>query len=97
MSGRTGRSRGGAAAEPNPRSGDVNSGAAALPSGRIPTVGMREIVAALHRRRSRRRESAEELRQALAVLSAGVERHLERIAELRTAVEAQGGNLESLK
>lgn len=69
----------------------------ALPSGRIPTVGMREIVAALHRRRARRRESANELRHALGALSAGVEKHLARIAELRSAVEAQGGNLESLQ
>ena len=69
----------------------------ALPSGRIPTIGMRELVAALHRRRARRRESASELRHALVVLSAGVEKHLARIAELRSAVEAQGGNLESLQ
>ena len=68
-----------------------------LPAGRIPTVGMREIVAALHRRRARRREAANELRLALGQLSGGVERHLERIAQLRDAVEAQGGNLESLR
>ena len=69
----------------------------ALPAGRIPTVGIREIVAALHRRRARRRESANELRHALGVLSGSVEKHLARIAELRSAVEARGGNLESLQ
>jgi len=68
-----------------------------LPAGRIPTVGMREIVAALHRRRSRRREAVNELAHALGQLAGGVERHLERIAQLKDAVEAQGGNLESLR
>ncbi|MEK6610183.1 MAG: hypothetical protein AABZ35_04610 [Gemmatimonadota bacterium] len=70
---------------------------AILPSGRIPAVGMREIVAALHRRRARRRESANGLRHALGLLADSVDRHLERIAELRAAVEAQGGDLESLQ
>lgn len=68
-----------------------------LPPGRIPTVGMREIVAALHRRRARRREVANELRHALDQLAGSVERHLERIAELREAVEKHGGDLEPLQ
>jgi hypothetical protein len=63
----------------------------------MPTVGMREIVAAIHRRRERRRESATELSHALASLSAGVERHLKRIEDLRAAVEAQGGDLAHLQ
>lgn len=68
-----------------------------LPAGRIPTIGMREIVAALHRRRARRREVATELRHALDQLSGSVERHLERIAELREAVEKHGGDLAPLQ
>jgi chromosome segregation ATPase len=68
-----------------------------LPSGRIPTVGMREIVAALHRRRARRRETVTEMRHALEQLSSGVERHLARMAQLKEAVEAQGGDLSSLQ
>lgn len=68
-----------------------------LPAGRIPTVGMREIVAALHRRRARRRDAVAELRHALERLAGGVERHLERVAQLKAAVEAQGGDLSSLQ
>ena len=68
-----------------------------LPRGRVPHVGIREIVAAIHRRRERRRESAAELRHALGQLAAGVERHLERVAALRQAVETQGGDLRALE
>jgi len=63
----------------------------------MPTVGMRELVAALHRRRSRRRQAAEELRAALAGLAAAVEQHCERIAQVREAVLKQGGDLEQLR
>lgn len=66
---------------------------APLPRGRVPSVGMRELVAAVHRRRERRRESAAELHAALSQLAGAVERHLARIAQLRDAVEAQGGDL----
>jgi hypothetical protein len=69
----------------------------ALPKGRIPTVGVREIVAALHRRRERRREAVDELTGALRQLSDGVEAHLARIAKVREAVEAQGGDLSALQ
>ena len=58
---------------------------------------MRELVGALQRRRERRRAAAQELQAALARLTAGVERHLERIAQLRSAVEAQGGDLRALR
>ncbi len=75
----------------------VETRAAALPRGRIPAIGMREIVASLHRRRERRRESAAELSHALEQLSSGVERHLARIAELRSAIEAHGGDLSQLQ
>ena len=68
-----------------------------LPRGRIPAVGMREIVAAVHRRRERRRESAAGLTVALQQLSRGVERHIARVAGLRAAVEAQGGDLSALQ
>ncbi len=68
----------------------------ALPRGRIPTVGVREMVAALHRRREGRRAVAAELREALGRLGGSVERHLQRIAALRQAVEAQGGDLTHL-
>lgn len=69
----------------------------ALPRGRMPSVGIREILAALHRRRERRRESAAGLQEALAALGAATERHLARIRELRDAVEAQGGDLAALQ
>jgi chromosome segregation ATPase len=58
---------------------------------------MREILAALHRRRERRRESVQLLRHALEHLTANVERHLRRIGELRRAVEAHGGDLKVLE
>jgi small-conductance mechanosensitive channel len=58
---------------------------------------MRELVGALQRRRERRAAAAAELRTTLAQLSAGVERHLARIAELRSAVEAQGGDVSALR
>jgi hypothetical protein len=63
----------------------------------MPAIGMREIVAALHRRRERRQVSARELQHALEGLGAAVERHLQRIGELRRAVESHGGNMEALR
>jgi chromosome segregation ATPase len=68
-----------------------------LPRGRMPAIGMREIVASLHRRRERRRESAAELAHAIQKLSASVEEHLARIASVRAAIEAQGGDLAPLQ
>ncbi len=68
-----------------------------LPRGRIPSIGVREIVAAIHRRRERRRESAAELTNAISELSAAVERHLARITELKEAVEKQGGDISQLQ
>jgi len=76
---------------------DPGTAVRALPRGRVPTIGMRELVGALQRRRERRRAAAQELQAALARLTAGVERHLERIAQLRSAVEAQGGDLRALR
>lgn len=67
-----------------------------LPAGRMPSVGMRELVAAINRRRTRRREAAAELARALKGLSASVEQHMSRIAQLREAVLAQGGDLAKL-
>ena len=99
MSGR-GRRAPGRTADPGPEptaQGAAPPPAPELPRGRIPHVGMREIVAALHRRRERRRASAAELRHAMDRLAARVEHHLERIAELRQAVEAQGGDLSALE
>ena len=69
----------------------------ALPKGRIPTVGVREIVAALHRRRERRREAVDELGGSLRRLEGGVQAHLARIARVREAIEAQGGDLSALQ
>ena len=68
-----------------------------LPPGRMPAVGMSQLVAAIHRRRSRRREAAGELTQALAKLRERVELHIDRIAAVRAAVEAQGGDLSHLQ
>lgn len=68
-----------------------------LPRGRIPAVGMRELVAAIHRRRERRRTAAAELANGLQRLAASVEQHLARVAGVRQAIEAQGGDLSALK
>ena len=68
-----------------------------LPRGRMPAVGMREIIAAIHHRRDRRKQSAAELSQALRNLADRVEQHVARIAEVRAAVEAQGGDLAQLQ
>lgn len=94
-----GRARGAeapAAAPADPQADPV-SAVRKLPRGRVPTIGMRELVGALQRRRERRRAAALELQGALAQLTAGVERHLERVARLRSAVEAQGGDLRALR
>ncbi len=68
-----------------------------LPRGRMPTIGVRELLAAMHRRRERRRESVGALADAVASLRSQVERHLARIAELKQAVEAQGGDMAALQ
>lgn len=86
-----------AAALEQPAPDRVSTVPAALPRGRIPAVGMREIVAALHRRRERRRQTAADLTGALQHLTASVERHLARVADLRAAVETQGGDLSHLQ
>lgn len=75
----------------------MTGGPVQLPRGRMPNVGVREIVAALHRRREGRRAAVAELGASIASLSAAVERHLERIAALRAAIEAQGGDLAPLR
>lgn len=68
-----------------------------LPPGRMPAIGMSQLVAAIHRRRTRRREAAGELSHALAKLRDRVEQHIERIASVRAAIEAQGGDLAHLQ
>lgn len=81
------------AAETSP----VQEPARELPRGRIPTIGMREMVAAIHRRRERRRSSAAELANGLQQLANSVARHLARVAAVRQAIEAQGGDLSALQ
>jgi DNA-binding FadR family transcriptional regulator len=68
-----------------------------LPRGRIPAIGMRELVAAIHRRRERRRDTVAELAAGIERLAASAEQHLARIAEVRQAIEAQGGDLSALE
>lgn len=68
-----------------------------LPPGRMPVIGVSQLVAALHRRRTRRREAVAELSRALGNLRERIEVHLERIASLRSAVEAQGGDTSQLE
>jgi len=70
---------------------------AELPRGRMPVVGMRELVAAIHRRRERRREAAAELSARLQQLARSVEQHIERVATVRQAIESQGGDLSALQ
>ena len=82
---------------PAPPPGQPADTTDALPRGRIPAVGIRELVAAIHRRRDRRRAASAELAEAVRQLSGSLERHLARVAELRAAVEAQGGDLSHLK
>jgi len=72
-------------------------GHSSLPRGRIPTIGMRELVAALHRRRERRTAAVAELTQALTNLGTSVEQHLKRVQAIRDAIEAQGGDLSHLQ
>jgi len=67
-----------------------------LPHGRLPTIGMRELVAAIHQRRERRRVVAAELANGVQRLAAAVERHLARVAAVRQAIEAQGGDLSAI-
>ncbi len=96
MSRRRRRHRASGAGEVPP--GGVGAGAhGALPPGRLPSIGIREIVAAIHRRRAGRRETAAELSRALQRLTGAVEEHLARVAEVRAAVEAQGGDLAQLQ
>ena len=73
------------------------AGARPLPTGRLPTIGVGEIVAALHRRRERRRVAVADLKDALLHLDDAVRRHLKRIAAVRAVVEAQGGSLAHLQ
>lgn len=80
---------------PDPRPQERNP-LATLPRGRMPTVGVREILAALHRRREGRKAAVEGMREALATLTAAADRHLARIQEVRNAIEAQGGDLTAL-
>ena len=63
----------------------------------MPEVGVSELVAALHRRRERRRESVAALQASLRQLGGGVEQHLARIARLKEVVQAQGGDLKALR
>lgn len=77
--------------------GDRAPGYSSLPRGRVPTIGIRELVAALHRRRERRTAVAGELTEALTRLAASVEQHLERVQAVRDAIEAQGGDLSHLQ
>ena len=63
----------------------------------MPAVGMRELIAAIHHRRDRRRASANDLAQALKRLAEHVEQHVAKIAAVRSAVEAQGGDLSQLQ
>lgn len=68
-----------------------------LPNGRLPAIGVAELAAALERRRARRSRALEDLRHAVAGLRTAVERHIARVATLREAVAAQGGDLRVLK
>jgi hypothetical protein len=55
-------------------------------------VGLAQVLGALARRRERRREAVAELGGAVTALAQAVERHAARVAEVRRAVEARGGD-----
>ena len=56
-----------------------------------------DLATALNRRRERRQRILGMMRDALRALAAESERHLAHIASVRSAVEAQGGDLSALR
>lgn len=62
-----------------------------------PEVRLAQVLGALARRRERRREAVAELGAAVAALAQAVERHTARVADVRRAIEAQGGDLAPLR
>jgi len=55
-------------------------------------VSRAQVLAALRRRRGRRRETLDEIAAALAALTAAVERHVAMVEEARWALAARGGD-----
>jgi len=67
-----------------------------LPHGHLPTIGVRELVAAIHQRRARRNQAAAEVTRSVQLLKAALERHLARVAEVRQAIEERGGDVSAI-
>lgn len=61
------------------------------------SVTVADLATAINRRRERRQRMLATMRAALRGLTEAAERHRTRVAELRTAVEANGGDLASLR
>jgi len=61
------------------------------------SVTVADLATAINRRRERRQRMLATMREALRGLTEAAERHRTRVAELRAAVEAHGGDLASLR
>lgn len=61
------------------------------------SVTVADLATAINRRRERRQRMLTMMREALRGLTDSAERHRSRVAELRTTVEAQGGDLTALR
>lgn len=61
------------------------------------SVSVADLATALNRRRERRQRVLTLMRDALRGISEASERHVAKVAALRSAVEAQGGDLSTLR
>lgn len=61
------------------------------------SVSVADLATALNRRRERRQRVLTLMRDALRGISEATERHVAKVAALRSAVEAQGGDLSALR
>lgn len=70
---------------------------ALVPPSPAMSVSVADLATALNRRRERRQRVLALMRDALRALSEAAERHVAKVAALRSAAEAQGGDLSSLR
>jgi hypothetical protein len=70
---------------------------ALVPPSPAMSVSVADLATALNRRRERRQRILALMRDALSGIAAATDRHVAKVAELRSAAEAQGGDLSTLK
>jgi hypothetical protein len=80
---------------PQDRSEPPARGYATLPPGRLPEIGILELVGALQQRHERRVHSLADLRATLAQLEARIEAHAARVARVHAALAARRASLRS--